>query len=68
MLVKDTLFNLIGMIFRAKYPLMAEKEVRNLLNNMQRSGGFIEDDIWPKVVDKMYEERDKNLICSMIEA
>jgi len=54
--VKETLLQLVKVIFKDKYPLKQEPDVQVYLEQTQ--SGKIEEWIWTKILDKMYEEQD----------
>ncbi len=54
--VKDTLLQLVKVIYKDKYPLKSETDVQAYLEQTQQ--GKIEEWIWMKILDKMYEEQD----------
>lgn len=54
--VKDTLINLVRVMLRDKYPLKSETHIAQLLENIQN--GRIEEAMWTKIVEKMYEDED----------
>ena len=56
--VKDTLLQLVRVIYKDKYPLKSEADVQKYLDDTQN--GKIEDWIWTKILDKMYEDQDSN--------
>jgi len=54
--VKETLLQLVKVIYKDKYPLKQEPDVQTYLEQTQH--GKIEEWIWTKILDKMYEEQD----------
>jgi hypothetical protein len=54
--VKETLLQLVKVIYKDKYPLKQEPDVQVYLEQTQ--SGKIEEWIWTKILDKMYEEQD----------
>ena len=54
--VKDTLLQLVKVILKDKYPLKSEPDVGRMLDSIH--GGRIDEWIWCKILDKMYEEHD----------
>lgn len=54
--VKDTLLQLVKVILKDKYPQKSEPDVQRMLDGI--TGGRIDDWIWQKILDKMYEESD----------
>jgi hypothetical protein len=54
--VKETLLQLVKVIYKDKYPLKQEPDVQFYLEQTQ--SGKIEEWIWTKILDKMYEEQD----------
>ena len=52
--VKDTLLQLVKVIYKDRYPLKQEPDVQSYLEQTQ--AGKIEEWIWAKILDKMYEE------------
>ena len=43
-------------MIKDKHPLKSETDTQRMLNNIQR--GQIEDWMWIKIIEKMYEEND----------
>ena len=58
--VKDTLMQLVKVIYKDKYPLKSEVDVNAFLDST--ANGKIEEWIWMKILDKMYEESDSLLL------
>ena len=54
--VKETLLNLVKVMLKGKYSLKSEKEIQRMLDAIEK--GKIEDWMWLKILEKMYEERD----------
>ena len=58
--VKDTLYNLLKVIVKDRYPFKVEAEIIKMLDQMQ-SGG-IEEWMWKKIIDKMYDPEDARVL------
>ena len=58
--VKETLLNLVKVMLKDKYPLKSEEDIRKMLDAVQN--GRIEDWMWLKILDKMYEENDAYIL------
>lgn len=63
--VKDTLLTLVRVIYRDKYPLKSETETLAYLEKTQQ--GQIEEWIWMKILDKMYEDQDSQSLQEQIK-
>jgi hypothetical protein len=62
--VKDTLLQLVKVIYKDKYPQKSETDVLKYLDETQQ--GKIEDWIWLKILDKMYEDQDSSTLQGQI--
>jgi hypothetical protein len=62
--VKDTLSNLVKVMLKDKYPLKSEKDIQKMLDTVEK--GRIEDWMWLKILEKMYEERDAMILQERI--
>lgn len=62
--VKDTLLQLVKVIYKDKYPQKSEPDVLRYLEQTQQ--GKIEDWIWLKILDKMYEDQDSSTLQGQI--
>lgn len=62
--VKDTLLQLVKVIYKDKYPLKSEPDVQAYLEQTQQ--GKIEEWIWTKILDKIYEEQDAQTLQDQI--
>ena len=62
--VRETLSQLVKVIFRDKYPNKSEGDLNKMLDSMKQ--GRIEDWIWQKILDKMYEEDDSEVLFQQI--
>jgi len=58
--VKDTLANLVKVMLKDKYPLKSESDIQKMLDAVDK--GRIEDWMWLKILEKMYEERDAMIL------
>jgi hypothetical protein len=56
--VKDTLLQLVKVILKDKYPLKSESAIGGMMDTIQN--GRIDEWIWCKILDKMYEENDSS--------
>ena len=57
--VKDTLQQLVKIIYKDRYPLKAEKECKQYCDKTTSdSAGTIEEWVWLRILDKMYESHD----------
>ena len=54
--VKDTLISLVKVMLKDKFPLKSEKDIQKMLETIQN--GKIDDWMWMKILEKMYEEHD----------
>jgi hypothetical protein len=62
--VRDTLFQLVKVILRDKYPNKSETDLSRQMEMIR--DGRIEDWIWQKILDKMYEESDSEVLFQQI--
>ena len=62
--MKDTLSNLVKVMLKDKYPLKSEKDIQKMLDTVEK--GRIEDWMWLKILEKMYEERDAIILQERI--
>ena len=62
--VRDTLFQLVKVILRDKYPNKSETDLSRQMEMIR--DGRIEDWIWQKILDKMYEESDSEILFQQI--
>ena len=62
--VKDTLLNLVKVMLKDKHPLKSEKDIQKMLDTVQN--GRIEDWMWLKILEKMYEEHDAQILQERI--
>lgn len=54
--MKDTLHQLVRVIYKDRHPLKSEPDVVRYVETVH--SGFIEDWIWLKILDKMYEPEE----------
>lgn len=62
--VKETLVQLVRVIYKDKYNMKSEADVQKYLEQTQN--GQIEEWIWMKILDKMYENSDSNTLQGQI--
>ena len=58
--VKETLQNLLKILLREKYHLKSEGEICQMVDSVQN--GFIDDWQWKKIVQKMYDRDDVQML------
>ena len=58
--VKDTLYNLLKVLLKDKYPFKGEVEINKMLDQIQQ--GVIEEWMWRKIIEKMYDPEDSNIL------
>ena len=63
--VKETLISLVKVMLKDKNPLKGEKEIQNMLERVQN--GVIDDWMWMKILEKMYEEKDAQVLQERIK-
>ena len=51
--VKDTLYNLLKVLLKDKFPFKVEVEIGKMLESIQ--SGIIEEWMWRKIIEKMYD-------------
>ena len=54
--VKDTLINLVKVLLKEKQPLKSEKDIQKMLDAIEK--GKIDDWMWLRIMEKMYENED----------
>ena len=64
--VKDTLLQLVKASYKDKYPLKSEKDVQAYVDMTQN--GKIEDWIWKRILDRMYEDQDADTLQEQIKS
>ena len=62
--VKDPLVSLVKVMLKDKHPLKSEKDIQKMLDMIEK--GKIEDWMWLKILEKMYEERDAQILQERI--
>ena len=62
--VKETLLSLVKVIIKDKHPLKSELEVQRMLENIQK--GRIEDWMWQKIIERMYDDSDADMLVQKI--
>ena len=62
--VKETLISLVKVMLKDKNPLKGEKEIQNMLERVQN--GVIDDWMWMKILEKMYEDKDAQVLQERI--
>ena len=61
--MKDTLAQLVKIIYKDRYPLKAEKECKQYCDKAtNESTGLIEEWVWTRILDKMYESHDADYL------
>ena len=63
--VKDTLISLVKVMLKDKNPLKGERDIQRMLDQVQN--GFIDDWMWAKILEKMYEDKDAKLLQERIK-
>lgn len=58
--VKDTLYNLLKVLLKDKYPFKGEVEINKMLDQIQQ--GAIDEWMWRKIIEKMYDPEDSNIL------
>ena len=58
--VKDTLQNLVKVMLKDRNPLKGERDITRMLDAI--TGGVIDDWMWKKILEKMYEEKDAEVL------
>lgn len=62
--VKNTLITVLKGIFREKYPAKTEADINNMIETLKKQGGSgkIDEPVWKKVVSRMYDDRDSQIL------
>ena len=58
--VKDTLNNLLKVLLKDKYPFKVETDVNKMLDQIQN--GIIEEWMWRRIIEKMYDPQDSQIL------
>lgn len=58
--VKDTLYNLLKVLLKDRFPFKRENELTKELEQIQN--GFIEEWMWTKIIEKMYDPSDSEVL------
>ena len=58
--VKDTLINLLKVLIKDKHPFKVEVEVNKMLDQIQST--CIEEWMWRKIIEKMYDPQDSQIL------
>ena len=58
--VKETLIALVKTMLKEKYQHKTESDIQKMLDNVQK--GRIEESMWIKIIEKMYDESDQMLL------
>ena len=62
--MKDTLLSLVKVMIKDKYPKRQEMENERMFESIQ--SGRMDDWMWLKIIEKMYEEHDVIVINNQI--
>ena len=62
--VKETLINLVKSMLKEKFPLKGEKDIQKMLDTIEK--GKLDEWMWLKILDKMYQEGDSDLLQGRI--
>ena len=62
--VKETLINLVKVMLKEKYPQKQEKEIQKMLDAIEK--GKIEEWMWQRILEKMYEDADTETLQDKI--
>lgn len=60
--VKETVIALLRALYREKYPLKTEPALLTIVENVLSGNGFIESWQWKKIIEKMYDEDDQQVL------
>ena len=58
--VKETLVSLLKVLLKDKYPFKPEAELGKAIDMIQ--GGTMEDWMWRKIIEKMYDPKDFEML------
>jgi hypothetical protein len=66
--VKNTLLQVLKAIFREKFPLKSEPDLNAMIEGLKKQGGVgrLEEPIWKKVIQRMYDERDSQILIQQM--
>lgn len=62
--VKETLINLVKVMLKEKHPLKRENEIKSMLDTIEK--GKIEEWMWQRILEKMYEDGDQEILQDRI--
>jgi len=63
--VKDTLVMLMKALIRERHPLKQEADINLYMDQIQK--GYIDEWVWRKIIEKMYDSEDQRVIESMLQ-
>ena len=58
--VKDTLASLLKALLKDKYPMKSEVDITRMYENILN--GHVDEWIWRKIIEKMYDPRDYDIL------
>ena len=58
--VKETLVSLVKVMLKDKHPLKTEGDIQKMLDNVIK--GKVDDWMWNKIIDRMYDLRDGEVL------
>lgn len=56
--VKETLVSLLRVLIKDKWPFKSEAEVGKIIEGVQGANGQMEEWMWRKIIEKMYDPKD----------
>ena len=56
-------------VYREKQPLKSEKDLNSMVENLKKhnGNGQLEEATWKKVISRMYDERDSQIITEKVQ-
>ena len=63
--VKDTLLSLLKVLLKDKNPFKSESEINKMLDIVQN--GTMEEWMWRKIIEKMYDPKDYEVLESRFQ-
>ena len=58
--VKDTLLSLLKVLLKDKNPFKSESEINRMVDSIQN--GSMEEWMWRKIIEKMYDPKDFEIL------
>ena len=60
--VRETLTSLVRVMLRDRFQFKGEREIQRMVDGICTGGGVIEEWMWRRVIDKMYDAEDATIL------